>query len=85
MANETVRRTFNINNFESLVIEGNGSDDNPHKAHLLAERDCLVKAQLSMTRIFNVRMQHNTGHELDSVAYSVVVSEISGIDKDLIL
>jgi len=80
---EIVRRTFNINNFESLTIEGQGVDPNPQRAHLFAHRDCLVKAQSAMVRIFNIRKQHGNSGEYDDVTYSVIISEIQGIDYEL--
>ncbi len=83
MNEETVRRTFNVNNFESLTFEGTGRDENPKKAVLLAERDCLLKAQTSMVRIFNNRQQHQVGNEYDSISYSLVTMEIGWIEQEL--
>lgn len=84
MIEETVRRTFNLNNFESLVLEGNGRDKNPRKAFLLAERACLVKAQFTMTRIFNNRQRHQMSNEYDPTTYSLVTTEIEWVDQELI-
>jgi len=80
---EIVRRTFNINNFESLTIEGYGYDQNPKRAILLAHKDCLTKAQAAMVRIFGIRQSHGYSNDFDGVAYSVVTSEIQGIDVEL--
>jgi len=83
MKTETVRRCFNLNSFESLTLEGEGRDENPRKALLLAERDCLVKAQASMIRIFNNRQQHQIGNEFDGTTYAVVTKEIDCIEQEL--
>jgi len=84
MKEETVRRTFNINNFESLVIEGVGRDNNPRKSFLSAELDCLNKAQASMIRIFNNRKQHQLSNEFDINAYSAVTTEISWVEQEIL-
>lgn len=81
---ETVRRTFNINNFESLTIEGSSDDPDPHKAFLLANKDCLVKCQTAMVRIFNVRKGHGVSNDYDEISYSMITSEIQGIDYELL-
>lgn len=83
MIEETVRRTFNINNFESLTLEGSGRDENPRKALLFAERDCLTKAQATMVRIFNNRKAHDVANEYDGITYSLVTNEISWIDQEI--
>lgn len=80
---EIVRRTFNINNFESLTIEGYGTDPDPNKAHLLALRSCLLKAQSAMIRTFNIRNQHGFSNEFDNVTYSMVTSELQGVEQEL--
>jgi len=83
MIEETVRRTFNINNFESLTLEGSGRSENPRMAVLLAERDCLVKAQASMVRIFNNRKLHEMSNDYDGLTYSLITNEISWVDQEL--
>lgn len=36
-----------------------------------------------MVRIFNVRKQYNNGNEFDELTYSVVTTEIQGLDFEL--
>lgn len=80
---EIVRRTFNINNFESLTIEGYGYNSDINKAHLEAMKDCLTKAQNAMVRIFNIRKQHGLAQDYDPITYSIVTSELQAVDYEL--
>ena len=83
MARETIRRTFSINNFDSLTIEADGEDLNPVRARLLAVHSLLSKAESEMVRIFNVRKQHNTSSEYDGITYSQIITELQWITTEL--
>jgi hypothetical protein len=83
MVKENVRRTFNINNFESLTIEGDGEDPDPTRARLLAVHSLLSKASAEMIRIFNVRQQYNTSSEYDGITYNQVTTELQWITTEL--
>lgn len=83
MTEETIRRTFCLNNFESVTLEGRGRDENPKKAMLLAERDCLLKVQAVMVRVFNNRQQHQMANEYDPISYSLVTTELGWIEQEL--
>lgn len=80
---ENVQRRFNLNNFETQNVEGTGQDENPKRAYLKAELDALRKIEQTMIRIFNVRQQHNIANEFDGITYSVIITEIQGIEAEL--
>jgi len=83
MTTENVQRRFNLNNFETQNVEGRGEDEDPRRAYLKAELDALKKIEQSMIRIFNIRQQHGVANEFDGITYSVITSEIRGIEADL--
>lgn len=83
MVVENVQRRFNLNNFETQNVEGTGQDENPRRAYLKAELDALRKIEQTMIRIFNVRQQHNIANEFDGITYSVIITEIQGIEAEL--
>lgn len=83
MTEESIRRTFNINNFESLVVEGHGRNSNGRKAYLMAELDCLNKAVSSLIRIYHIRSEHGTSSEFDNITYSMITKEIEGITAEI--
>jgi len=80
---ELIRRTFALNNFESLTIEADAEDPNPIRARLLAAHSLLSKAEREMIRIFNVRKQHQTSSEYDGVVYNQVLTELQWITAEL--
>jgi len=83
MKEETIRRTFNLNNYETQNVEGVGRDLDPRRAYLFAELDALTKVQATMVRVFGIRQSRNTGNDFDAVAYAVVTDEIQGIRLEL--
>lgn len=83
MAREIIRRTFSINNFESLNIEADGEDEDPTKARLLAAYSLLLKAEKEMIRIFNVRKQFGTSSEYDGITYNQITTELQWVTTEL--
>lgn len=83
MITEHVQRRFNLNNFETQNVEGTGQDENPRRAYLKAELDALRKIEQTMIRVFNVRQQHGVSNEFDGITYSVITTEIRGIESEL--
>ena len=83
MTTELIRRTFNINNFESLTIEGEGTDENPERARILAAINQLTKVQPEMLRIFHARAQMGTAHEYDGLVYNLTEIELANLKLEL--
>ena len=83
MKPETIRRTLNINNFESLSLEGTGEHNDPNVALLFASRNFLIKALTELTRIYNVRSSLGTSSEYDKVTWAQLTYELDIIQQDL--
>jgi len=79
----SMRRTFNINNYESLSIEGKGTHVDKDNARLLAAFDILAKAQAELIRIFNTRNTLHTSSEYDLVTWKQIELEVNGIKTEL--
>ena len=80
---ETVRRTFNINNYESLTYEGYAEHDNAEVAHLLAVYNLLNKVSESMLIIFDNRHQFSANSDHDATTYNMILEEIKVVKVKL--
>lgn len=78
MTKITLRRTFNIGDFETLSIEAVGEHQNPSVARLVASKQVLELAQQEMVRIFNLRA-HNTKNS----PWEQVNLELAGVSSEL--
>ena len=74
----SIRRTFNIGNFESLSVEATAEADNIEHARLLASKQVLELAQQELVRIFNIRH-----HNINSSPWDQVLMELAGVKKEL--
>lgn len=83
MHEEKVTRTFRLNNYESINVEGYSKHHDQATAYKLAELDCLTKVLMSMIRIFNIRKQFNVENEYDVIVYNVVDAEIRALQAEL--
>ena len=78
MTKVTIRRTFNIGDFETISIEASGEHENPTIARLLASKQILEFAQQEMVRIFNLRTRNTKNSPWEQV-----ISELSGVSAEL--
>ncbi len=78
-----VRRTLNINNFESLTIEvmSYGDDD---VSRIKTSIAILEKARGEMLRIFHVRKEFDTSSEYDVITIMQVDRELACLNQELL-
>ena len=83
MKPEVITRKFNINNFETIQLEGEGNHADPNLARLLAVQNLLIKVQLELTRIYNIRKQLNNSSEYDIVTWNQIALELQAVQQEL--
>jgi len=80
---ELVTRKFNINNFETIQLEGEGNHQDAYIAQLLATQNILIKVQQHLNRIYHTRHQHNNSSEYDIVTWNQITFELNLVQQEL--
>ncbi len=73
MASITIRRAFNLGNFETVSVEVTGEGVTLEEARLCANKDLLMSAQQEMTRIANARVGNVNNNPLDQVSLELQI------------
>jgi len=83
----TIKRTFNIGNFESLSLEWTGEHEDVNKARLLANRQILEIVQRDLIRIIHSREAAGVTtpiiYETQNHLWYQLSLELDGINQEL--
>ena len=74
----TLRRTFNIGDYESLSVETTAQHEDISVARLIATKQILEQAQQEMVRIFNIRVNNTLNSPWEQV-----LMELKGVRTEL--
>ena len=73
----TLRRTFNIGNYESISAEATGEHEDQNQARLLASKLVLEAVQQELIRILNIRASN-----VHSNPWDQVLMELNGVNSE---